>query len=79
MKIFSLLEFIEMKIPNQTLELSFDEINALLCYIDYVTEDNPEEWFSKVPEEEKQYWNKDATLSVYKKLLQCSNHTHMEA
>ena len=68
-----------MKIPNQVLELSFDEINALLGYIDCVTEDHPEEWFSNATEEEKLYWNKDATLSVYTKLLQRSNHIYMEA
>ena len=68
-----------MKAPNQTLELSFDEINALLTYIDHVTEDNPEKWFSDTAEEENMYWKKDATLSVYKKLLQRSNYIYMES
>jgi hypothetical protein len=67
-----------MKVPNQTLELSFDEINALLGYIGHVTEDNPEKWFSDTAKEENEYWMKDATLSVYKKLLQRSNHIYME-
>lgn len=65
--------------PSQTLVLTFDEINALLGYIDHVTEDNPEKWFSDTAEEENLYWRKDATLSVYKKLLQRSNYVYMES
>jgi hypothetical protein len=67
-----------MEVPNQILELSFDEINALLGYIGHITEDNPEKWFSDTAEEENLYWKKDATLSVYKKLLQRSDHIYME-
>ena len=67
-----------MKIPNQTFELSFDEINALLGYINAITEDNPEKWFSEAAEEENEYWMKDATLSVHKKLMQRSSHIYME-
>ena len=65
--------------PSQTLVLTFDEINALLGYIGYVTEDNPEKWFSDISEEENEYWKRDATLSVYKKLLQRSNYVYMES
>ena len=62
--------------PSQTIVLTFDEINALLGYIDHVTECNPEKWFSDVSEEENEYWKRDATLSVYKKLLQRSNYIY---
>ena len=65
--------------PSQTLVLTFDEINALRGYIGHVTEDNPEKWFADISEEENEYWKRDATLSVYKKLLQRSNYIYMES
>ena len=68
----------ENAIPNQSLDVSAREVHALLHYMDFTFESSIDEFFEGFTKEDDEWWDEEATRSIYTKLLQKSNYFYQE-
>ena len=68
----------ENAIPNQSLDISAREVHALLQYMDFTFESSIDEFFKGFTKEDDEWWDEEATRSIYTKLLQKSNYFYQE-
>ena len=68
----------ENAIPNQALDISAREVHALLQYMDFTFEGSIDEFFKGFTKEDDEWWDEEATRSIYTKLLQKSSYFYQE-
>ena len=69
----------EDSIPIQNLNISAREIHALLQYMDFTFEQKGiDEFFKGFTREDDQWWDEEATRSIYDKLIQRSAYFYQE-
>ena len=69
----------ENAIPNQALDISAREVHALLQYMDSTFEHKGiDEFFKGFTKEDDEWWDEEATRSIYTKLLQKSSYFYQE-
>ena len=69
----------ENLIPNQNLNVSAREIHALLNYMDSAFKHaGIDEFFEGFTKEDDEWWDEEATRSIYTKLLQKSSYFYQE-
>ena len=68
----------ENAIPNQALDISAREVHALIQYMDFTFEGSIDEFFKGFTKEDDEWWDEEATRSIYTKLLQKSSYFYQE-